>query len=93
MRVAVHVGASSFVLVHNHPGGDARPSAQDIHLTESVAAASACVGIPLLDHVVVARGGRCSMLESGLFSPTLHGLTGPDSNGHDAHEHRRSAHG
>lgn len=61
-------GASSLVLVHNHPSGDPTPSEQDIHMTRSVAVAAEVVGLALLDHVVVARSGAQSLLELGLFT-------------------------
>lgn len=67
LRVAVQVGAQSFVLVHNHPGGDPRPSAEDVHLTEQVAAAAVCVGVPLIDHVIVTLRDHVSMLKLGLL--------------------------
>ncbi len=57
VRAALRVDASAFVLVHNHPSGDPAPSPEDVLFTAQVAAAAATVGIPLLDHVVVARGG------------------------------------
>lgn len=66
LRVAVQIGAHSFVLAHNHPGGDPRPSAEDVHLTEQIASAAACVGIPLIDHVIVTRSGHSSLLNLGL---------------------------
>ena len=64
VRAALRVDASAFVLVHNHPSGDPAPSHEDVRLTAQVAAAAATVGVPLLDHVVVARGGfACVPLE------------------------------
>jgi DNA repair protein RadC len=61
IRFALRAAASGFVLVHNHPSGDPTPSAEDIEFTHRVAAAAAIVGTPLLDHVVVARGGFASV--------------------------------
>jgi DNA repair protein RadC len=65
MRIALREGASSFVLVHNHPGGDPAPSEEDVAFTRSVAEAAAVVGTPLLDHVIVARRRSTSMLDLG----------------------------
>ncbi len=55
IRVALREAASAFVLVHNHPSGDPTPSEEDIQFTRAVAEAAAVVGVPLLDHVIVAR--------------------------------------
>jgi DNA repair protein RadC len=55
LRVALREAASAFVLVHNHPSGDPAPSEEDITFTRAVAEAGAVVGVPLLDHVIVAR--------------------------------------
>lgn len=63
---ALRDAASAIVLVHNHPSGDPRPSAEDVAMTRAVSAACDVVGVPLLDHVVVARGGACSLFESGV---------------------------
>ena len=57
LRMALQLDAAAFLLVHNHPSGDPTPSGQDVAMTLEVAAASAVVGVPLLDHVVVARSG------------------------------------
>jgi DNA repair protein RadC len=54
LRAALRVDAAAFILVHNHPSGDPTPSREDVAMTEDVAAAAAVVGVPLLDHVVVA---------------------------------------
>jgi DNA repair protein RadC len=61
-RAALREGASAIVMVHNHPSGDPTPSREDVTFTTSVAAAGRVVGVPLLDHVVVADGGFASML-------------------------------
>jgi DNA repair protein RadC len=61
LRLALRAAASGFVLVHNHPSGDPTPSKEDISFTRHVADAAAVVGVPLLDHVVVARAGFASV--------------------------------
>ena len=61
LRLALRAAASGFVLVHNHPSGDPTPSAEDAVFTRRVACAAAIVGVPFLDHVVVARDGFASV--------------------------------
>jgi DNA repair protein RadC len=65
LRPALRDGASGMVMLHNHPSGDPAPSADDIHMTRALAMAAQVVGITLLDHVVVARGGAASLRDSG----------------------------
>ncbi len=70
LRAALRADASAFVLVHNHPSGDPTPSREDVALTARVAAAARIVGVPLLDHVVVAREGfACVPMDDGLSRP------------------------
>ena len=64
LRPALRDGASAMVLVHNHPSGDPSPSVEDLAMTRAVAIAGDVVGVPLLDHVVVARGGAASSFEA-----------------------------
>ncbi len=66
LRVALREGASAFILVHNHPSGDPTPSKEDIEFTDRMARAGDIVGMPLIDHVVVADHGSASMLEGQL---------------------------
>jgi DNA repair protein RadC len=61
LRVALRLDATAFVLVHNHPSGDPTPSKEDRVLTLAVAAAAEIVGVPLVDHVVVATNGFASI--------------------------------
>jgi DNA repair protein RadC len=51
------------ILVHNHPSGDPNPSIEDVQMTRAVAEAGDLVGVTLLDHVVVARDGFCSVFD------------------------------
>lgn len=67
LRVMVREAASAFVLVHNHPSGDPSPSAEDIELTRAVARAAEVVGVPLVDHVIVAASGHVSLFDRGVL--------------------------
>jgi DNA repair protein RadC len=65
LGVALRDAASAILLVHNHPSGDPRPSAEDLGMTRALSSACKVVGLTLLDHVIVARGGASSLLEAG----------------------------
>lgn len=64
VEAAYNYKASYVILAHNHPGGIAVPSSEDIELTYRLSRAMACVGIDFIDHFVVAAN-RCT--------PILHG--------------------
>jgi len=65
LRVVLGLGACSFVLVHNHPGGDPSPSRQDLILTSRLADAASCVGVPMVDHVIIGAAEHRSLLDLG----------------------------
>jgi DNA repair protein RadC len=65
LRPALRDGASAILLVHNHPSGDPGASPEDVAMTRALAVACDVVGVPLLDHVIVARGGASSLFELG----------------------------
>jgi DNA repair protein RadC len=70
LSAALAEAASAFLLVHNHPSGNASPSHEDVVMTHAVAAAARVIAVPLLDHVIVTSSGDyCSLLDEGLFSP------------------------
>jgi len=62
-RSAIRVAAAAVVVVHNHPSGSLEPSAEDLQLTHRLRAAGELLGLPLLDHVIVAATGYRSMAE------------------------------
>jgi DNA repair protein RadC len=64
-RPLVRDGALAAVVAHNHPSGSPEPSSEDADLTRRLAEAGRIVGVTLLDHVVLARGGRYSFAEQG----------------------------
>jgi len=64
-RPALREAAAAVVLVHNHPSGDPTPSTEDREITSRLADAGSLVGIPVLDHVVVAERGWASLCELG----------------------------
>lgn len=65
-RDAVKSDASAVILAHNHPSGDPEPSGTDIETTRRIAEAGAMIGIPVVDHIVVASEGHVSMRRRGL---------------------------
>jgi DNA repair protein RadC len=62
-RPLIRMSAAAGVLVHNHPSGDPTPSAEDIDLTRRLREIGQLVGIPIIDHVVVAQHGFQSIAE------------------------------
>lgn len=54
---ALERNASFVVLAHNHPSGDCTPSNEDVLLTQRLKEAMDIVGISLLEHIVIAKGG------------------------------------
>jgi hypothetical protein len=52
-RPAIALNAYSIVIMHNHPSGDATPSAADYRVTRSLKDAGQMLQIPLTDHIVV----------------------------------------
>jgi len=52
---ALELNASSVVLAHNHPSGDATPSLEDIEITKRIKEGLDLVGLNLLDHIVIGK--------------------------------------
>ncbi len=67
-EIALLHGASFAVLAHNHPSGSLLPSPEDEEATALIADALASVGVPLIEHFVVAGEGYTPIR---LWSPRL----------------------
>jgi len=58
---AVREAAAAVIVAHNHPSGDAEPSAEDLAVTRRLIEAGRILGIPVLDHVVIGDGAYVSI--------------------------------
>lgn len=67
LREAIVESAAAVILVHNHPSGNPSPSAEDREVTRQLSAAGRTVGIPILDHVIIAGGEFRSLAQDGLM--------------------------
>lgn len=68
LEVALNDNAASAVVAHNHPGGEAFPSAQDINFTLKLRDMLDNISVKLLDHIIVGDESVCSMKISSQFS-------------------------
>ncbi len=67
----IRVGASFFVLTHNHPHGDANPSESDIRATQSLVHLFRELEMPMADHIIVSGNVTTSIRDfSGLNDAT-----------------------
>ena len=65
LKEALLHDATSFILVHNHPSGNLRPSRFDEELTQRVKKGGMAVNIRMIDHVIVTEGDYYSFAENG----------------------------
>jgi len=56
-----------FALVHNHPGGEAKPSPEDLNFTRRIQKAGELLGLEMLDHLILGEEGYFSFRENGLL--------------------------
>ena len=64
-RDAIREGCPALIVVHNHPSGDPTPSQDDVEITKQIVEAGQLLGVDVLDHVILARGGFTSLRERG----------------------------
>ncbi|MEF2145725.1 MAG: DNA repair protein RadC [Desulfovibrionaceae bacterium] len=67
LALALRHQASGLIMVHNHPGGDPRPSEADVQLTLRIKRAADDLGVRVLDHLVVTDREHYSFQENGLL--------------------------
>jgi DNA repair protein RadC len=67
MRQAMINDASTILLVHNHPSGQAMESRADINLTKRIVDCGKLLGIPVDDHIIIAGDGFVSMRAKGML--------------------------
>jgi DNA repair protein RadC len=62
-KEAVRHSAVSIIMVHNHPSGSQEPSQADLLATRKMVEAGKTLGIPVLDHLLVAGERIVSLRE------------------------------
>lgn len=67
IKRALELGASSIILVHNHPSGDPTPSQADIDMTKQIVESAKPLNISVHDHLVIGRGMHASFRSLGLL--------------------------
>lgn len=67
LAAAVSAKASYLILCHNHPNGTMCASQADVECTRVIMTSLRTVGVPLLDHLILADGHTVSIRASGLI--------------------------
>ncbi len=67
VKRALEIGASSLILVHNHPSGDVSPSRADIDVTKQIVEAARPLGIAVQDHIIIGAKKHFSFKAKGLI--------------------------
>jgi DNA repair protein RadC len=66
-RVAIRLGCTAIIVVHNHPSGDPSPSNADISVAKNLFESSKIISIDLLDFMIIGKETIGSM-QKGYFS-------------------------
>ncbi len=67
LKRALELLASSLILIHNHPSGNAKPGENDKVQTKLLKGAADLFDITLLDHVIIAGDGYFSFADDGIM--------------------------
>jgi DNA repair protein RadC len=67
VQKALNYGASAIIMVHNHPGGDPKPSRQDIIMTRAVKEIVQKLDIILFDHIIIGTNDTTSLHDMGII--------------------------
>lgn len=67
LKHVLEYGATSVIIVHNHPTGDTTPSKSDIQITEKIRTTLKTIDVTLHDHIIVAKGNFISFKAIGLL--------------------------
>jgi DNA repair protein RadC len=65
LQGALLTNAAALIMVHNHPSGDPKPSAEDLSVTKSLKQLTGLMPIRLLDHIIIGRKSYVSLQDSG----------------------------
>jgi DNA repair protein RadC len=66
-QIAFDCQAAGFILAHNHPSGNKKPSQSDIKLTQSIREFGKYIDLYLLDHLIYTDNGYLSFADENLL--------------------------
>ena len=64
IEIVLKRNAASIILSHNHPGGTALPSKEDIEATETLVKSLNELDVGVLDHIIIADNDYVSLRQS-----------------------------
>jgi DNA repair protein RadC len=67
LRRCILSNSAAICLMHNHPSGDPKPSAEDVAFTKKIADFGTSLGIRVLDHIIFASDSYYSFLDNGVM--------------------------
>lgn len=62
---AINSLATSFILIHNHPSGQLKPSQADLKITKSIKESCKIVDLQMLDHIIITKDSHYSFADEG----------------------------
>ncbi len=65
IRQAISHGATSIIIVHNHPSGSPEPSRHDREITDKILQAARMMDIKLADHIIIGDNRFYSFAQTG----------------------------
>lgn len=67
LKIALEVGATAIILVHNHPSGTLKPSQADKQITTKLKTAAQSLDIKVLDHLIITEKAYFSFADESLL--------------------------
>lgn len=67
IETLINTNATTAVIAHNHPGGIALPSNEDLKITVLLKNALNAINVNLIDHIIIADGDYVSLAQSEKF--------------------------
>lgn len=64
---AIQSNAAQVIVAHNHPSGDPEPSEDDLTITKRLVESGKILGIEVVDHIIITKGGFLSFKEKHLL--------------------------
>jgi len=66
-KSAILKSACSLIFCHNHPSGEARPSGEDITMTQVLNKGGKILGFKILDHIILGKNDNFSFAREGML--------------------------